>query len=307
MSHQQDRFHTNLQGTLHPPSCYNAMAMMSARFVAAALMMGVAMSVAHGQPPPATAAAMVKQAITFRSAGLKLAGFLFKPQGTGPFPAVLWNHGSERAPGRGRQFDAAAEIFGRAGYVLFAPVRRGHDGSEGEYIVDQTNHARESGGPQAANRLVVRSLETEQLDDQLAGLAYLKGLPFVNSSRVVVAGCSYGGIQTLLGAESGAGYRAAVAISPAALSWQGNPLLRTRLLEAVRKIQIPVMILQPPKDASLEPVRVLGAEFKRLDKPFVGKIYPLEGPEDQQGHCFGGAVGMHLWADDVLAFLNQVS
>ena len=56
----------------------------------------------------------------------------------------------------------------------------------------------------------------------------------------------------------------------------------------------------------MEPVHVLGAEFKRLGKPFVGRIYPIEGPEDQQGHCIGGAIGMHVWADDVLAFLKQV-
>ena len=122
----------------------------------------------------------------------------------------------------------------------------------------------------------------------------------------MVAGCSYGGIQTLLGAERGVGYRAAVAISPAALSWEGNPLLRTRLLQAVRNMEIPVMILQPPKDASLEPSRVFGAESKRLGKPFSGKIYPPQGPEDQLGHCFGGAKGMHIWSEDALTFLKQV-
>jgi hypothetical protein len=36
------------------------------------------------------------------------------------------------------------------------------------------------------------------------------------------------------------------------------------------------------------------------------KIYPAEGPEDQQLHCFGGAKGMHVWAADVLAFLKDV-
>jgi len=273
--------------------------------VVAGLSLTVAAALAGGQAPASSTAAIVKQPVTFRSAGLALIGFLFKPEGAGPFPAVIWNHGSERAPGRGPQFDSAAEVFLRAGYVLFAPVRRGHEGSEGAYIVDETDRARKLGGPQEANRLVVRKLETEQLDDQLAGLAYLRGLPFVDTSRIVVAGCSYGGIQTLLGAERGVGYRAAVAISPGALSWAGNPLLRTRLLQAVPKIEIPVMILQPPKDASLEPTRVLGAEFKRLGKPFVGKIYPPEGPEDQQGHCFGGAKGMHIWADDALTFLKQ--
>jgi dienelactone hydrolase len=272
-------------------------------FMVAALAL-LAIAGAAAQPAP-SAAAITKEPVTFKSGGLSLRGYLFKPEGVGPFPAVIWNHGSEPAPGRGPQFDSAAAVFVRAGYVLFAPVRRGHDGSEGVYIVDETNTVRQSSGRETANRLVVRKLETEQLDDQLAGLAWMRQLPFVDTGRMVVAGCSYGGIQTLLGAERGAGYRAAVSISPAALSWEGNPLLQARLLQAVRKIEIPVMILQPPKDASLEPVRVLGAEFKRLGKPFSGKIYPSQGPEDQQGHCFGGAKGMHIWAEDALNFLKQ--
>src|SRR5438132_35526 len=142
---------------------------------------------------------------------------------------------------------------------------------------------------------------------KLAGLAYLKSLPYVDQSRLAVAGCSYGGIQTLLAAERGAGYKAAVAISPAALSWNGNPLLQDRLILAVRKIAIPVLLIQPPKDASLEPSRVLGREFQRLGKPYTGKIYPEDIQEDLQTHCFGGIRrGSRIWAQDVLAFLAEV-
>src|SRR5262249_662554 len=146
---------------------------------------------------------------------------------------------------------------------------------------------------------------TDHLDDQLAGLDYVKRLNYVDTSRLAVAGCSFGGIQTLLAAERGAGYKAAIAISPAAQSWNGNPLLQERLLRAVRRIAMPVMILQPPKDESLEPSRVLGAEFTKLGKPYVGKIYPPEGPEEFQQHCFGGARGMHVWAADAIAFLDR--
>jgi hypothetical protein len=32
------------------------------------------------------------------------------------------------------------------------------------------------------------------------------------------------------------------------------------------------------------------------------KVYAPDMPEDQQGHCFGGARGMHVWAQDVLTF-----
>lgn len=246
-----------------------------------------------------------KQRTSFKSGTLNLVGFLYKPDGPGPFPALIWNHGSEKNPGTGAQFDTVAGIFVPAGYVVFTPMRRGHGYSEGPYISDQVEQVRQTKGAVAAQQLVVHLLETEQLDDQLAGLEYVKHLEYVDTSRLVVAGCSYGGIQTLLAAERGAGYKVAISISPAALSWQGNPLLQDRLVRAVRKIEMPVMLLQPPKDASLEPSRVLGAEFKRLGKPYTGKIYPAEGPEDEQTHCFGGAKGMHVWAADALAFLAK--
>jgi hypothetical protein len=70
----------------------------------------------------------------------------------------------------------------------------------------------------------------------------------------------------------------------------------------VRKTEIPVFLIQPPRDASLEPARVLGAELQRRSSRHAVKVYPPEMPEDQQGHCFGGARGMQVWAQDVLAF-----
>jgi dienelactone hydrolase len=266
--------------------------------IACAIVAGVATVAAQRGEP-----AFGKQRVMFRSGNLTLIGFLFKPDGPGPFPAVVWNHGSEKSPGTGPEFDTVAGIFVPAGYVVFAPMRRGHGLSQGTYIADQVEQVRQAQGPQAARQAVVRLLETEQLDDQLAGLDYVKHLDYVDSTRLVVAGCSYGGIQTLLGAERGVGYQAAVAISPAAESWNGNPLLRDRLVRAVGKITVPVMILQPPKDASLEPIRVLGNELGRLGKPHVLKLYPVTGPEDEQTHCFGGAKGMHVWASDALAFV----
>ena len=37
--------------------------------------------------------------ITFKSGDFTLKGFIWKPEGPGPFPAILWNHGSEKQPG----------------------------------------------------------------------------------------------------------------------------------------------------------------------------------------------------------------
>jgi dienelactone hydrolase len=245
-----------------------------------------------------------KQRVVFKSGTLTLAGVVYHPDGNGPFPTVIWNHGSEKNPGGGPQFDAVARILVPAGYAVFAPVRRGHGGSEGTHITDSINILRAKGYG-TAREVTVRLLETEQLDDQLAGLAYAKSLPFVDQHKLVVAGCSYGGIQTLLAAERNVGFVAAMPISPAAQSWEGNPLLRDRMKRAVRKIDIPVLLIAPPRDASLDPPRELGDEAKRANKKsFTAKIYPPTMPDSEQTHCFGGAKGFHNWAAEAVQFFN---
>jgi dienelactone hydrolase len=158
----------------------------------------------------------------------------------------------------------------------------------------------------AAGRLMVRLLDTEQLDDQFAGTSYAKKLAFVDTNRMVVAGCSFGGIQTLLAAERG-GFKAAFPISPAALTWDANPAIQNRLIAAAKKITVPVLLIQPPKDPSLEPVRVLGDEAKKARKQsFTAKVYPATMPDSEQVHCFGGAKGMHNWAAEAVAFFDDV-
>jgi carboxymethylenebutenolidase len=251
----------------------------------------------------AHAVAATGQKIVLKNDGRTLTGFLYKPEGDGPFPALIWNHGSEHHPEAGSQFDSVASIFVPAGYVVFAPVRRGHGDSSGQYIVDEARNAGIRGAHDKYLSTLVRLLETEQLADQLAGLDYVKQLPFVDARRIAVAGCSYGGIETLLGAEKGVGYKAAISLSPGALSWEHNPYLQRRLIEAAARVQIPVLVLQPARDASLEPSRVLAKAAAKMGTPLTAKVYPATGPRKEQDHCFGGHAGMHVWADDAKAFL----
>src|SRR5262249_59866144 len=129
---------------------------------ATALAIGVA-AAAPQAPAPA------KQRIAFKSHGLTLTGFLLRPDGPGPFPAIVWNHGSEKNPGGGPQFDTVASIFVPHGYVVFAPMRRGHSDSEGEYVVDAVQREAAARGFPAGQKLAARLLQTSQLNDQLAG------------------------------------------------------------------------------------------------------------------------------------------
>ena len=71
--------------------------------------------------------------VTFPSGNLVLHGFTYKPQGNGPFPAILYNHGSEQNPG---WKPALGEFFSSQGYVFFVPHRRGHGRSPHDSFVD---------------------------------------------------------------------------------------------------------------------------------------------------------------------------
>src|SRR5262245_26301247 len=89
---------------------------------------------------PAVLAAMpAPQVVTFPSGDLTLHGALYKPEGKGPFPAVLYNHGS--APGMlsKEAFDALGPVFASRGWVFFGPYRRGQglSASAGPFIGDQ--------------------------------------------------------------------------------------------------------------------------------------------------------------------------
>ena len=255
------------------------------------------------------AAEMMKSApspeiVSFRSGNLTLKGFLWKPEGKGPFPAVLYNHGSGRD--YEKQFAALGPLFVSRGYVLLAPYRRGQglSADQGEYLGDLLDRASKEKGPQERGKLMVKLLETDHLNDQLAALSYLKSLAFVDRNRIAVAGNSFGGIQTVLMAERGEGIRAAVDFAGAALTWARNRFMRERLLTAVGNAKVPIYFIQAENDQDLSPSRMLAAEMQRLGKSHKIKIFPPFGKTAEDGHSFG-YYGGEIWGPEVFAFLGE--
>jgi len=137
----------------------------------------------------------------------------------------------------------------------------------------------------------------------MAALEWLKAQPFTDGRRLAVAGCSYGGIQTMLGTERPAGYRAAVNFAGAAQSWAQIPEIRERLAMAARNAQAPVFFIQAENDYDLTPSRVLAGEMQRAGNPHQLKIYPPFGSSRQDGHDFC-VTGVELWGGDVFPFLE---
>jgi carboxymethylenebutenolidase len=233
--------------------------------------------------------------VKFSSGKVTLHGFLYKPAGNGPFPAILYNHGSERKPGTKPEL---GNFFSAKGYVFFVPHRLGHGRSPNDSHIDSLYD-------QGARSIV--SLHEFHLGDQLAALSYLKQLSYVDTGRIAVAGCSYGGIQTVLAVESNAeqnlALRVAVNFAGAAQSWRGSSSLRTRLITAVRKATIPVMFVQAENDYDLTPSRVLSAELQQLGKPYKLAIFPPYGNTREEGHGVFCSRATDVWGDEVLAFL----
>jgi len=139
----------------------------------------------------------VAETVTFPSGEITLHGVLYKPEGIGPFPAVIYNHGSAPGMMSEQTFAALGPVFASHGWVFFGPYRRGQglSASAGPYIGDQIAAAEKAGGGSAAAATMVRLLETDHLDDQFAALAWLRKQSFVQPSRIAVGGNSFGGIE----------------------------------------------------------------------------------------------------------------
>jgi carboxymethylenebutenolidase len=271
--------------------------------LAAALLSGCA----HASPrqryqePPAEA-----QLVTFQAAdGAPLHGFLYLPEGAGPFPAVLWNHGSEKWPG---WQPGLAAFYTANGFAFFIPHRRGHGRSSdaGAYIVDrQPSMFQFAVNGTNAGKTVI-ALHEEASHDVEAAVAWLRARPEIDPERLVMSGVSFGGIQTLLAAEKGLGVRAFAAFAPGAMSWRWVTGLDGRLEQAVRDAKAPVLIVQAQNDYNLSPSQILGPLLEREGKGRA-VLFPAFGKTRQEGH---GAFacrpeGAAIWGRTVLEFFRS--
>jgi carboxymethylenebutenolidase len=242
------------------------------------------------------------EVVSFPSKALMLRGVLYKPQGAGPFPAIIYNHGS--AIDSSTASDALGPLFASRGWVFFMPHRRGQglSASAGPYIRDEIAESFKNGGISAAARTMIQLLETDHLSDQLAALAWLRKANFVRPGGIAVAGNSFGGIEAILGAEQGS-YCAAIDLSGGAESWAQAPELQVMMTDTVRKARSPILFLQAENDYDLSPTRVLSAAMKNAGKPYEVKIYPAFGKSPEEGHSFA-YLGGSVWAGDVFRFLE---
>jgi carboxymethylenebutenolidase len=252
------------------------------------------------------------QTVEIPSGKLRLKAFLWKPSGPGPFPAVLFNHGSggaDAAHTAGFPITEAAEklapLFLKHGYAFLYLFRRGQglSADQGPFMQDVLQREEAAGGKEARQHLQFLLLTKDHLDDVTAALLFLKTLPGIDAKRMAIAGHSFGGQLTLLAGEGDNTARGVVTFAAAAGSWEHSPELRERLLAAVRKTTAPIMLIHAANDYSTAAGRALAAELERLHKPYLLKVYPSVGQTSEDGHN-SIYLAMAEWEDDVFKFLD---
>lgn len=253
------------------------------------------------------------ETVVVHNGAITLHALLYHPQGRGPFPAVLLNHGSGRTREQLRRlgpYEGQAEILGpvfaRHGYLVLFLFRQGVglSSDQGASAIELMNIELAAHGQNARNALQLDLLENRELRDAAAGLAFLRGFPEVDGRKLAIVGHSFGGSLTILQAEKEPKLRAVVIFSGAGYSWDRSPELRARLLTAVAHVQAPVLFIHAANDYSLNPGKELDARRQQLGKPHLLKIYPPIGNTPDDGHNFP-LLGVSVWEPDVFAFLDQ--
>jgi carboxymethylenebutenolidase len=253
------------------------------------------------------------ETVVVPSGKLRLKAFLWKPSGPGPFPAVLFCHGSGGADAghtAGVSITEAAEKlapgFLKHGYAFLYLFRRGQglSAEQGPFMQSILQREEETKGKEARQHLQFVLATTDHLDDVMAGLSFLKTAPAIDSKRIAIVGHSFGGQLTLLAAERDNAVRAAVAFAAAANSWERSSELRDRLLAAADKAMAPIMLIQAANDYSTAPGYALADELERLHKPHLVKMYPPSGRTSEDGHNFV-YIAIPQWENDVFKFLDE--
>ena len=238
--------------------------------------------------------------------GTHMVGTAFKPDGAGPFPFVVLNHGRfsadrARTP-RWRYIDTSRWLVKR-GYVVLVLTRRGYGDTGGADVERSFN----------CNNPSYQEAMSGGVDSVLSAVEYAKTLPFVNSDRFVVMGQSVGGFLSVgVGAVNPKGLVAIINFAGGHGGRSdrdpGNPCATERLkrvcADAGKTSRIPALWVYTENDQYFGPVHT--KEWHQAFSAAGGKAdFRLLPPFARDGHTLFTS-GSKIWRPLVEEFLNSV-
>jgi dienelactone hydrolase len=259
------------------------------------------------QPQPSR---FVQEDVRIRPPGARytLAVTILRPRGAGPFNAIILNHGvpataAAREAESPALFIHTATAFAQRGYAVLMPMRRGFGATGGTFAEDTGSCSDPDfhGGERAAAA------------DVLAAYDFARKLPYVDGSRVVLAGQSAGGVASLYAAaQRPEGLVAVLAFAAgrgADPLHPGVPCAAERLAAVFeylgRSIRAPVLLHYAENDRSFGPA-TSELWFRRFKAGNARAEYLLQPPFGADGHyLFSDPLGVRVWVPAVERFLER--
>ncbi len=213
----------------------------------------------------------------FGPSAIKLEATLYKPTGDGPFPLVIFNHGST---GTGViPLDKTDNPWGfganlvKKGMALLIPMRRGRGKSEGHYREPYECTLHQS-------HLGIR-YASESLD---AVYDFLKTQPWVDTEKIILSGNSRGGILSVVYAAERSGAAIGVVnfvggwMSDDCSSQAGVDINATLFAEAGKKAKVPHLFLYATRDSyySISSVNNYADTFRQAGGIVDLKLYDMD-------------------------------
>jgi dienelactone hydrolase len=259
---------------------------------------------------PAFGPKLIEEQVRIPGRGYTLAATILRPEGSGPFGAVVLNHGvsgsaRERAKESPELLMGAAQVFARRGYIVVMPLRRGFGATGGEMAED----------PGSCAKPDYNKAERNAADDVMAAYQYARALPYVDGSKMILAGQSAGGMVSLFtaGTRSPEGLTAVLSF---AAGRGGDPDTSpgvpcavepiAKVLDSLGKsVKVPVLFHYAENDLFFNP-KTSRLWFERFAAGGAQAEYILQPAFGSDGHyLFGSMLGVRYWLPAVEGFLAK--
>ncbi len=222
----------------------------------------------------------------------------YRPPGAGPFPVVVINHG--KAPGDPRfqprqRYEVSAREFLQRGYMVVVPMRQGFSKSTGSYIGVGCN---------------VESNGRVQAEDVVAILSYLKTVPDADTTRVLVAGQSHGGLTALaMGALNYPGVKGLMNFAgglkqESCPGWQSN--LSRAFKNYAEQTTVPSLWFYGDNDSYFQPWHYKEMHQKYLEGGGKARLVAFGNFGNDAHGMFSARTGLPIWVPEVDAFLAEL-
>lgn len=241
------------------------------------------------------------ETVFYKNGTLNLEAYVYTPEGKGPFPLVVYNHGSRAGQERVEwPVGYIARWLLPEGFAVIVPERRGYGRSDGAPFSEDI-------GAERGDRFLERM--KQEASDVNAAVAYAQTHLPIDRKRITTIGYSFGGIVTTLAASESTAYARIVNQAPGALNWGKSEPLRNLLVAAAGKIRVPMLCVAAENDATTENVRAICGAAKAHGARTTVTIYPpFINPQAPKaaapGHALFARAGIDVWKDDVLKFLR---